>query len=144
VQSPPSRPNITMGLPLTVPPDATILLLDSAPTMRATLRDALTDAGYLVVTAGDLGEALDRLSETPPDLLITRPYINSMPGRTAAEYLRTKQNGLPVLVVAGFLEDDRVEVQNTIKEFHIFPKPFRRDELAARVKDVLELIRRKT
>jgi DNA-binding response OmpR family regulator len=133
-----------MGLALTARPNATILLLDSEPTMRATLRDALADAGYLVATAGDLGEALDRLAETPPDLLITRPYINSMPGRIAAEYLRTKQNGLHVLVVAGFLEDDRIEVQNAIDEFHLFPKPFRRAELAENVKDVLELIRRKT
>jgi len=111
--------------------------------MRAGLRDALANAGYLVVIAGDLAEALDRLAETPPDLLITRPYINSMPGRIAADYLRSKQNGLPVLLVAGFLEDDRLDVQNAVEEFHTFPKPFRRDELVAKVKDVLNLIRRK-
>ena len=132
-----------MSLGLSDPPNATILLLDSEPVMRAALHDALENAGYLVVTAGDLGEALDRLAETPPDLLITRPYINSMPGRIAADYLRSKQNGLAVLLVAGFLEDDRVNVQNAVEEFHTFPKPFRRDELVAKVKDVLKLIRRK-
>jgi DNA-binding response OmpR family regulator len=129
---------------LTVPPLATILLLDSEPIMRAALRDALANAGYLVVTASDLGEAFARLAETPPDLLITRSYIDSMPGRVAAEYLRSKQNGLPVLLVAGVLEDDRVDVQTAIQEFHVFPKPFRADELAAKVKEVLELIRPKT
>ena|SRR5579863_1863087 len=132
-----------MSLGLSVPPDAIILLLDSEPVMRAALHHALENGGYLVVTAGDLAEALDRLAETPPDLLITRPYINSMPGRIAADYLRSKQNGLPVLLVAGFLEDDRVDVQNAVEEFHTFPKPFRRDELVAKVKDVLNLIRRK-
>jgi len=132
-----------MSLGLSVPPDAIILLLDSEPVMRAALHHALENGDYLVVTAGDLAEALDRLAETPPDLLITRPYINSMPGRIAADYLRSKQNGLPVLLVAGFLEDDRVDVQNAVEEFHTFPKPFRRDELVAKVKDVLNLIRRK-
>jgi CheY-like chemotaxis protein len=107
-----------MSLNLLTPSDVTILLLDSEPVMRAALRDALDKVGYLVVTAGDLGEALDRLAETPPDLSITCPYINSMPGRIAADYLRTKQNGLPVLLVAGFIEDDRVEVQDSIGEFH--------------------------
>jgi CheY-like chemotaxis protein len=92
-----------MSLDLLTPSDVTILLLDSEPVMRAALRDALDKVGYLVVTAGDLGKALDRLAETPPDLLITCPYINSMPGRIAADYLRTKQNGLPVLLVAGFI-----------------------------------------
>jgi DNA-binding NtrC family response regulator len=143
VHSPPALPNSATGLGLSVPPDAIILLLDSEPVMRAALHDALVNAGYLVVTAGELGEALDRLAETPADLLITRPYINSMPGRIAADYLRRRQNGLPVLVVAGFLEDDRVGVQNEVEEFHTFPKPFRRDELVAKVKDVLNLVRRK-
>jgi len=112
--------------------------------MRAALADALQNAGYLVITAADLGEALARQAETPPDLLITCPYINSMPGRTAADFLRGKQNGLPVLFVAGFLDDDRVDVQDAIEEFHTFPKPFRRDELAAKVKEVLNQGRRRT
>jgi DNA-binding response OmpR family regulator len=142
VQTPPDLPANATRLGLSVPPDATILLLDSEPVMRAALRDALANAGYLVLAAGDLGEAVDWLADTPADLLITHPYIDNMPGRTAADYLRTKQNGLPVLVVAGFLEDDRIDVQNSVEEFYTFPKPFRRDELVAKVKDVLKLIRR--
>jgi DNA-binding NtrC family response regulator len=133
-----------MSLGLSVPPEATILLLDSEPVMRAALRDALETAGYLVRTSGDLSEALDRLAETPPDLLITRPYINSMPGRIAADYLRSKQNGLPVLLVGGFLKDDRVGIQNTVEEFHTFPKPYSREELIAKVKEVLNWTRRRT
>jgi DNA-binding response OmpR family regulator len=125
-------------------PAANILLLDSESVMRAGLRDALESAGYLVVTASDLGEAVDRLTEMRPDLLITRPFINSMPGRTAADYLRSKQNGLPILIVAGFMDDDRVRVQNDIEAFYTFPKPYSRDELVAKVRDVLDVVRRKT
>ncbi len=112
--------------------------------MRAGLRDALESAGFLVVTAGDLGEAVDRLIEMRPDLLITRPFINSMPGRTAADYLRSKRHGLPVLIVAGFLDDDRIKVQTEIEEFHTFPKAFSRDELVAKVREVLDAVRKKT
>ena len=119
------------------------MLLNSEPLMRAILRDALESAGYLVVTAGDLGDAVDRLAELQPDLLIVPPYINSMPGRIAADYLRGKRHGLPVLIVAGFMEDDRTLTQNAIEEFYSFPKPFRRDELLAEVRDVLNDIRRK-
>jgi DNA-binding response OmpR family regulator len=132
-----------MKLGLSVPPDATILLLFSEPVMRAALRDALESAGYLVLVAGDLGEAVDRLAEAPPDLLITHPYIANMPGRIAADYLRGKQHGLPVLLVAGLLDDDRIDVQNKIEAFYTFPKPFQRDEFVAKVKDVLNLVRRK-
>lgn len=83
-------------------------------------------------------------TEMRPDLLITRPFINSMPGRTAAEYLRGKRNGLPVLIVAGFMDDDRIRVQHDIEAFYTFPKPYSRDELVAKVRDVLDVIRRKT
>src|SRR5580700_3444665 len=120
-------------------PAANILLLDSEPTMRAGLRDALESANYLVETASDLGEAVDRLTEMRPDLLITRPFINSMPGRTAADYLRSKQNGLPILIVAGFMDDDRIRVQDDVEGFFTFPKPFSRDELLVKVRDVLDV-----
>ena len=60
------------------PSNTTILLLVSDPLMRDVLRDGLNSAGYLVVVASDLGEAVDRLREIRPHLLITRPYISSM------------------------------------------------------------------
>ncbi len=123
-------------------PAAIIMLLDSERVMRASIRDALEEAGYMVITAGDLGKAVDRLEEMRPDLLITRPYINSMPGWMAAEYLRTKHHGLPVLIVAGFMEDDRTEVRNAIEDFFTFPAPFRRADLLAEVKKVLDQVRR--
>jgi CheY-like chemotaxis protein len=121
------------------PSNATVLLLVSDPLMRAVLSDALRSAGYLVVTAGDLGAAVDRLKEMDPDLLITRPYISSMPGHVAADYLRTKRPGLPVLIVSGFMEDDRVRTQNTIEGFYVFPKPFSRDDLLRKIREVLAI-----
>jgi DNA-binding NtrC family response regulator len=119
------------------PSNATILLLDSDSVMRTVLHDVLQNAGYLVMKAGDLGAAVDRLSEARPDLLITRPYINSMPGRIAADYLRSRRPGLPVLIVAGYIDEDRLNVQNTIEQFYTFPKPFGRDDLLAKVREVL-------
>jgi DNA-binding NtrC family response regulator len=123
--------------------DVTILLLDSDSVTRAALHDAFQSADYLVVTAGDLGEAVDRLDEIRPDLLITRPYISTMPGHIAANYLRSKHPGLPVLIVAGFVDDDRLNVPNEIEKFYTFPKPFSRDELLANVRDILQIVRSK-
>ena len=116
----------------------TIVILDSDPIMSAVLQEALDSAGYLAISTHDLGAAVERLNEVEPDLLIVRPYINSMPGSMAADYLRTKHPGLPVLVVSGFMDDDRVNVQNTIRNFHVFPKSFEREEFVANIKSVLE------
>jgi DNA-binding response OmpR family regulator len=118
-------------------PHAVILLLVADPAMRSAMNDALRDAGYLVSVAADLGTAVDRLKEMRYDLLITRPYVQSMPGHMAADYLRTKSPGLPVLIVGGFMDDDQVNVLNAVEKFHIFPKPFQRGELLATVKNIL-------
>jgi DNA-binding NtrC family response regulator len=118
------------------PANKTILLLVSDPVMKDALRDALVSGGYQVVISTELGAAVDRAREVWPDLLITRPYISSMPGQTAATYLRAKRPGLPVLIVSGFIDDDRVHNQHAIERFHVFPKPFTREELLEKVREV--------
>jgi CheY-like chemotaxis protein len=124
------------------PSNTTILLLVSDPVMRDVLRDALDGAGYLVVAAGELGAAVDRLHEMRPDLLITRPYISSMTGQIAADYLRTKRPGLPILIVTGYMDDDRIRDQNAIEDFHVFPKNFSRAEFLNEVHRVLSGLRK--
>lgn len=118
-------------------PGPTILILDSYHLMRTALSEVLQAAGYLVVTANDLGAAVDRLNEVRPDLLIIPPYIESMTGYATADYLRTKQPGLRVLMIAGFINDDRIRVENEIREFFTFPDPFSRNELLAKVRSCL-------
>jgi DNA-binding response OmpR family regulator len=116
----------------------TILLLVSDPLVRSVLQDTLEHAGYTVVTAGDLGNAVDRLREVTPDLLITRTYVEGMPGHDAAMYLRTKSNGLRVLMVGGLLDDQRLKYRESLEGFDVFPKPYSTAELLQKVKDVLK------
>jgi len=115
----------------------TILLLVSDPLVRSVLQDTLEHEGYTVVTAGDLGSAVDRLTEVTPDLLITRTYVEGMTGHDAATYLRTKSNGLRVLMVGGLLDDQRLKSRESLEGFDVFPKPYSAAELLQKVKDVL-------
>lgn len=122
--------------------NASILLLVSDPTMRTVLHEVLDHAGCLVVAVDSLGPAVERLKQMRPDLLITRPYINSMPGVMAAHYLRTWCPGLPVLIVDGFIDDERVNVPIAVDDLHIFPPPFARKDLLDRIREVLHTARR--
>src|SRR5579863_2427819 len=115
----------------------TILLLVSDPLVRSVLQDTLEHEGYTVVAAGDLGSAVDRLREATPDLLITRTYVEGMTGHDAAAYLRTKSNGLRVLMVGGLLDDERLKYRESLEGFDVFPKPYSPRELLQKVKDVL-------
>ena len=119
-------------------PHAVILLLAADPVMRSAIDKVLLEAGYLVSAAADLGTAVDRMKEMHYDLLITRPYVHSMPGHMAADYLRTKSPGLPVMIVGGFMDDDEVNAINSVERFHIFPKPFDPKDLLAAVREVLK------
>jgi len=118
-----------------------ILLLISDAVIRSAVRDALEHGGYSVMAVGDLGTAVDRLKESPPDLLIIRSYIEDIPGYDAATYLRTRQPGLKVLMIGGLIDDDRLVNRMTLEGFEVFPKPYPAAALLEKVKEVLEKAR---
>jgi DNA-binding response OmpR family regulator len=85
-----------------------------------------------------LGTAVDKLKESKPDLLVISPYVEDMSGYDAATYLRTKCPGVPVLVMNGLMDDDRIQNRLTLQGFEVFPRPFTAAELVEKVKDVLQ------
>jgi CheY-like chemotaxis protein len=115
----------------------TILLLVSDPVVRSVLQETLEHEGYTVLATADLGQAVDRLKQCMPDLLITRTYVQSLPGHDAAKYLRTKCLKMRVLIVGGLLDDERLQYREALQGFEVFPKPYTAAELLQKVKDVL-------
>jgi len=116
---------------------ATILLLVSDPIVRSVLQETLEREGYTVKATRDLGQAVDRLKECTPDLLITRTYVESLPGHEAARYLRTKCMKMKVLMLGGLLDDERLRYRAALQGFEIFPKPYTAAELLQEVQAVL-------
>jgi DNA-binding response OmpR family regulator len=115
----------------------TILLLVSDPVVRAILKETLEREGYTVLASGDLGQAVDWLKECTPDLLITRTYVESLPGHEAAMYLRTKCLGMRVLMLGGLLDDERLQYRAAQQGFEVFPKPYTAAALLQEVRHVL-------
>jgi two-component system cell cycle sensor histidine kinase/response regulator CckA len=114
-----------------------ILLLVSDPLVRTVLEETLERAGYMVRATGELGQAVDRLKESDADLLITRTYVQSLPGHDAALYLLTKCPKMKVLIVGGLLDDDRLRNRESLQGFNVFPKPYTAAELLHKVAEVL-------
>ena len=119
-------------------PDIAIHLLVSPALLRVVVQEALEHEGYFVYPSGDLGTAVEKLKESKPDLLIVSPYVEDMSGYDAANFLRTKLPGLPVLMMGGVISDDRLQNRLAIKGFEIFPKPFTAADLLEKVKDALQ------
>jgi DNA-binding response OmpR family regulator len=120
--------------------DIAILLLVSPPVLRLVIKETLQHQGYTVFDAGDLGTAVDKLKDFKPDLLIVSPYVEDISGYDAANFLRTKLPGLPVLMMGGLMDDDRIQNRLTLKGFEVFPKPFTAADLLQKVQDALHKV----
>ncbi len=115
----------------------TILLLISESLVRLVIQEVLEKAGYLVMSTGDLGTAVDRIGEGKPDLLVISPYVETISGNQAAKYLQSKCLSMRILMVAGLLADDRLQYRAELEKVEVFPQPFTSDELLAKVEAVL-------
>jgi DNA-binding response OmpR family regulator len=85
---------------------------------------------------------VDIINECPPDLLVTDLYVADVTGHEAARYLRNKCFTMRILVIAGLPQDDRIEIGSTGEGYEVFPNPFSSDELAEKVRRVLQPGRR--
>jgi CheY-like chemotaxis protein len=117
--------------------ETTILLLISEPLVRLVIQEVLERAGYLVMATGDLGNAVDRITEAKPDLLMISPYVETISGHQAAKYLQARCLSMRILMVAGLLADDRLQYRAELENVRIFPQPFTGAQLLEEVRKVL-------
>jgi signal transduction histidine kinase len=113
----------------------TVLLVDDSEAVRGQTAAMLRDLGYRVLPAADGPAALDRLRQgARPDLLLTEVVVaGGLSGRQVAEQAVKLVPGLRVLFTSGYSgrSPGGPERGSTTA---VLGKPFRRAELAARVK----------
>jgi len=117
-------------------PVSGILLVDDDPDVRAVAAEMLREAGHTVIEAGSGGAALERLDQETPhiDLLIADLAMPGMSGFELARAARQERPDLPILFITGFADIARPE--DGANEI-VLQKPFRADELAAKVAEAL-------
>jgi CheY-like chemotaxis protein len=81
-----------------------ILVVDDDPDFREGLRDELTRKGYQVEEASDGGEALAKISQKPPLLVLLDLQMPVMNGRELMQRLRAAPDlgEVPVVVLSSF------------------------------------------
>jgi len=100
--------------------DKRILVVDDEPDVRNFLAACISDAGFQVETADDGINALEKISENPPDLM-TLDMV--MPRKSGIRVMRTlKENEqwskIPVIVITAHARDEFGS--DDIKEFQAF------------------------
>jgi two-component system KDP operon response regulator KdpE len=113
-----------------------ILVVDDEPRMRRFMRMNLDLEGYRVIEANNGMEAIDRVREDLPDLVLLDVMMPEMDGFEALRFIR-KTSSVPIimLTVKGE-EEDRVRGLELGADDYV-TKPFSPRELASRIKAVL-------
>ena len=76
-----------------------ILIVDDQPNVRLVFRTALESAGYSVSEVEDGASALDRLEESPADLVLLDLKMPGIGGMETLRRLRDAGNDVPVVIV---------------------------------------------
>jgi len=113
------------------------LIVDDDYALREQLQQILTRQRYIVETATDGEEALDKLSETPFDLIILDIMMPKIDGLTALKEMRREGIDAPVLMltVKGDMADKVKGLDLGADDY--LAKPFSLEELWARVRALL-------
>src|SRR4051794_6230558 len=113
-----------------------ILIVDDDPNLLVILADQLRADGYDVVTARDGEEALRRLNQSWPDLLIIDMLMPRMDGVTLAREVKARAD-LPIIVLSAIdTADSKADLLEEVAEDYV-TKPYHYPELRARVQRVL-------
>ena len=123
---------------MTAPESATretILLVEDEPPVRQLFASALTRAGYRVFEARNGQEALALFAQHEGDieLLLTDMRMPYMGGAELARTLRAKNPALKLLCISGYPGADQDQLGADF-----LAKPFSRDDLLAKVREVLD------
>ena len=113
----------------------TILLVEDEPAVRQLFSQALMRAGYRVHEARNGNEAM-RLFEQhgdSVDLVLTDMRMPFMGGADLARQLRSRRQTLKLLCISGYPGATDLEFSDDF-----LAKPFSRDELLAKVREVLD------
>ena len=119
---------------------AHLLVLDDDDSVLRSLRRILERDGHEVTGVRDAREALDRLRDETPDLVISDVFMPEMDGIEFLLEVRELQPDLPILVISGggFAPADFVlEDASQLGADAILSKPFEQSELLERVRLLL-------
>nr|WP_321986182.1 CHASE3 domain-containing protein [uncultured Lichenicoccus sp.] len=119
---------------------ATILVVEDEPAVREISVAILSDLGYRVLEAGDGEEGLRVFGAhaNEIDLLLTDVVLpGKVRGRALAEQIIAIRPATKVIYMSGYTENSIVHHGRLDDGVHLIAKPFKREQLARKIADVL-------
>ena len=116
----------------------TILIADDSPTIRKIVELAFSDTDIRVESAQGGGEALHRLADVRPDLVLADVVMPDPSGYELCRTIKSSERPVPVVLLAGTFEPfDAERARQCGADGHLV-KPFESEALRAKVHALLE------
>ena len=118
----------------------TILVVEDDAAVRLAVGDMLAGLGYTVLSAADAQSALEMLERgAAPDLLFTDVVMpGALRSPELARHARRLLPAIGVLFTSGYTQNAIVHAGRLDAGVELLSKPYRRSELAAKVRQVLD------
>ncbi len=125
----------------------TVLVVEDDPLTRTQVQQALEGEGCAVVTAENGRDALERMAETTPDVILLDLLMPEMDGFGFAEELRARAEwrAIPVIVMTSkdLTAEDRRRLNGHVEEV-IQKRAYSREDLLREVRDLVTAYARPT
>ena len=119
-----------------------IVVADDSATFVEMVQDLLKKEGYVVISAQDGGEALKKIAENRPDMILLDLFMPNMSGFEVLKALKTNAGyknfrNIPVLVTSGVYKPAEVEMIHELGASGFISKEAVPEFLAYRIKKLL-------
>jgi two-component system response regulator VicR len=112
-----------------------ILIVEDDDLMIVILQFILKKEGYEISIAKDGLNAIERIPEIAPDMVITDIMIPFRSGLEVISYVKTNYKNTPIIVISSLGEEESTVVEAfKLGADDFVPKPFNPNEVVARVK----------
>jgi two-component system, OmpR family, KDP operon response regulator KdpE len=117
----------------------TILVIDDEPQLRRAMRATLSGIGYSVIEAKTGEEALERLREIQPDLILLDLNMPGIGGLETCRAIRERSD-IPIIILSvRNTETDKVQALDAGADDYV-TKPFGIQELLARIRATMRRV----
>jgi chemosensory pili system protein ChpA (sensor histidine kinase/response regulator) len=126
--------------PQAVSTQPTIMVVDDSLTVRKVTGRLLERQGYLVVTARDGVEAMEKLQQVIPDVMLVDIEMPRMDGFDLTRNVRADARlaRVPVIMITSRTADKHQNYAKEIGVSHFLGKPYQEDDLLAKISGYLK------
>ena len=114
-----------------------ILIVEDDDTLGELLAEFFTEQDYAVARAGDGAQALGRIAESRPDVILLDLMMPHVNGVETAWRLRRRKETAAIPIIAMTAVSDVTDFEDILTVDRIITKPFDLDDLGLQVAELL-------